>query len=505
VRNALIAIGAVLAAVFLPATAAAAPADCPAVTTPPAAAGKVPARPACADLRGFDLSQARLAGADLHGADLTGVSLLQADLTGADLHDANLTGANLGQAELAGANLRGADLTGAWAGQVNLTDADLRDAVLRNTVLIQARMTGADVRGADLTGADLTQAQTGGVALPPAGVTDSGAAAGVPGDDAPDVNQEAVTTGPAEPQVAITLLWPAATLALMWWRARLRYGVRHRATTPVRFTEVVGGVLGTGLTVAGLYLLVVGALRGFAGATGWAADPGPLSWPGAGPGGQLASAAGAFVLGWLVLLATRRRVPPPPAVAAGQVVIGKPTPGAIGHAFSMPVRALAIGVAIAGLVDLVAVVVAYAVDRLPATGPWGSDTVVGHLTFVAVTTLILFRSGGSARHGTVVAAPSGVVFAGAGREPFLWLSGKSAGGAPASQALPWEALEHVHLIRVLGTEHPASAMITVRQSGAERPNEYPGELAVTPAQVAGLRAALPPEMITEHTRAPRAE
>jgi len=84
------------------------------------------------------LRDADLRGADLHDADLSG-----ANLRGADLHDANLRGANLRGADLRGAYLRGANLSGA-----NLRDADLRGANLSGTDL-----RGADLRGANLSGA----------------------------------------------------------------------------------------------------------------------------------------------------------------------------------------------------------------------------------------------------------------------------------------------------------------------------------------------------------------
>ncbi|EGG3958311.1 pentapeptide repeat-containing protein [Salmonella enterica] len=83
-----------------------------------------------ADLRGADLCDANLCGANLYGADLCDANLYGADLRGADLRDANLYGADL----------RGADLCGA-----DLCDADLCDANLR----------GANLRGADLRGANL--------------------------------------------------------------------------------------------------------------------------------------------------------------------------------------------------------------------------------------------------------------------------------------------------------------------------------------------------------------
>ncbi|EIB1233397.1 pentapeptide repeat-containing protein [Salmonella enterica subsp. enterica serovar Soerenga] len=81
-------------------------------------------------MRGADLCDA-----DLCGADLRGANLCDADLYGADLRGANLCGADLRGANLCGADLRGADLC----------DADLRGA----------NLCGADLRGADLCDADL--------------------------------------------------------------------------------------------------------------------------------------------------------------------------------------------------------------------------------------------------------------------------------------------------------------------------------------------------------------
>ena len=54
-----------------------------------------------------------LRGADLSDADLRGANLSDADLSDADLRGANLRGADLSDADLRGANLRGADLRGA--------------------------------------------------------------------------------------------------------------------------------------------------------------------------------------------------------------------------------------------------------------------------------------------------------------------------------------------------------------------------------------------------------
>lgn len=90
------------------------------------------------------LKDAYLAGADLKGADLSEASLDGADLTGADLQHADLSGAYLGTADLTDANLRKADLSGAHLGvfsgmvgsdegqHTTLTNASLRAADLRS-------------------------------------------------------------------------------------------------------------------------------------------------------------------------------------------------------------------------------------------------------------------------------------------------------------------------------------------------------------------------------------
>jgi uncharacterized protein YjbI with pentapeptide repeats len=57
------------------------------------------------ELRGADLSGARLKGADLRGANLRGAYLIGADLRGADLSLADLIGVDFRDADLRGANL----------------------------------------------------------------------------------------------------------------------------------------------------------------------------------------------------------------------------------------------------------------------------------------------------------------------------------------------------------------------------------------------------------------
>lgn len=501
-----------LVAMFLAAPVASAGTHCAALTTPVAAPGEdIPPldQLACADLRGFDFLQEDLTGANLHGSNLAGVRLVQATLSNADLSGAILTDADLGQAQLDGANLSAADLTGAWAGQANLAGAKLSDAVLRNTTLIQANLTGADLTGADLTGADLTQAQTDAPPTPtettpvetPEETPDEDAPVLNPGDSAPTVVQPAED----EPQIAFLLLWPAAAIALAWLRTRFGLYARHRGTTPIPPVGVVGGLVGVVLVMTGLYLAATAAFRSIASDAAWTRDPGPLAELADESIEQFVVAVGAFVLGVLVLLLTRPRKQERGAPAVGQLTIGRPTPGRVGVGYSRPVRWFTLAVAFAGLADLVTVVVLLAADGLPETGLWQADTAAGHLLFVAVATLILFRTSVNTYHGREVASPSGVVFVTGVREPFLWLSGKSADEYPASQALPWEQLDRVHLLRTLGTETPSAAMISVRRPGTDRPTEYPEELRVTPAQATALYAALPPEMITEHTRAPRSD
>ncbi|GAB3462793.1 pentapeptide repeat-containing protein [Actinophytocola sediminis] len=500
---------AVSLAVFVPASAAAAGAQCTTRTPAPAVpAGDAPPldRLACADLRGLDLSQERLAGADLHGADLTGTVLLQADLTGADLTGANLTGADLRQATMVGANLRGANLTDARASQADLTKADLRGADLTRTELIQTTLVEADLTGTDLSTANTIQTTFDGAI----GLPDDEPTVGLPpateelqpvADDPAPAKQPAGDSA----QLAYTLFWPAIAIALGWSRTRIGHLLRHRHTTPLRPADLIGATVGIVLVVTALYLIPVGVSRGLAhlsGGADWAVDPGPLGWLAAEPHWQLLVAAVALVLGGIDLGLARRRPPRQPATTVGQVAIGQPTPGRIGPEFGPPVRMLALLLVIAAVVDGVVVLVLLILGTLPATGLWQEDTVVGHLVFVVVAIAVLARFAANVRYGEGIESPSGAVLVGGAREPFLWLSGKSPNDRPVSTALPWESLEQVHLIRVLGTAHPTSAMITIRHPGADRPSEYPKELPLSRDQAAGLHTVLPAEMITEHTRAP---
>ena len=118
-----------------------------------------------ANLRYADLSDAYLRGSDLGGADLGGANLGGADLRDANLGGANFCGANLryadlGDANLRGANLRYADLSDAYLGGADLGGADLRDANLSDAYLGGADLGGADLRDANLRGAELRGARS---------------------------------------------------------------------------------------------------------------------------------------------------------------------------------------------------------------------------------------------------------------------------------------------------------------------------------------------------------
>jgi uncharacterized protein YjbI with pentapeptide repeats len=108
------------------------------------------------DLRGANLSQARLIRADLSAADLSAVRATEVNLIRADLRAADLSWADLNGAQLTGADLSGARLYAAKLGGAFLTDARLAQANLT-----QAKLDGADLRRADLSGADLNGAELG--------------------------------------------------------------------------------------------------------------------------------------------------------------------------------------------------------------------------------------------------------------------------------------------------------------------------------------------------------
>jgi uncharacterized protein YjbI with pentapeptide repeats len=111
-----------------------------------------------ADLFRANLFQASLSRADLREANLSGTDLRGANLSNANLNNANLRGANLFQASLSGANINRADLNGADLSNANLFQANLNGADLSNANLSGASLYGTDFFGADLSRADLSRA-----------------------------------------------------------------------------------------------------------------------------------------------------------------------------------------------------------------------------------------------------------------------------------------------------------------------------------------------------------
>jgi len=115
------------------------------------------------NLRGADLTHAKLIGADLDGANLSEADLSWANLVGATLTGANLTKARLAEADLVlaylpKANLYEADLHGAKLHRANLENASLAYAILNGAELNGANLAEADLSWANLTEADLTEA-----------------------------------------------------------------------------------------------------------------------------------------------------------------------------------------------------------------------------------------------------------------------------------------------------------------------------------------------------------
>jgi uncharacterized protein YjbI with pentapeptide repeats len=154
-RTALATVGALVAAVFLTASSAAATGATSANCTPgsgPNLAGR--------HLTSDDLSSysSGLQCANLTGADLSGLSLAQVDFTGAIMRNASLQHADLTQATLDRADLTGADLSNAQMIQVSARYAKLVGAKLANADLTQADLTGADLAKANLSGTSFTQA-----------------------------------------------------------------------------------------------------------------------------------------------------------------------------------------------------------------------------------------------------------------------------------------------------------------------------------------------------------
>jgi uncharacterized protein YjbI with pentapeptide repeats len=141
-----------------------------------------------ADLKGLDLSKAKLTNpifdrADLDGAnfeasELAGASMRRASLREAYLVGANLSRANLENADLEGAKLERANLSGANLTRANLegailTGANLAGATLGYAQLAGAKLGGANLAEANLAHAELDDAYLGGVSAPAASLANA--------------------------------------------------------------------------------------------------------------------------------------------------------------------------------------------------------------------------------------------------------------------------------------------------------------------------------------------
>jgi uncharacterized protein YjbI with pentapeptide repeats len=109
-------------------------------------------------LKGEQLFEANLSGANLTRANLSDAYLGSANLSYAGLIDANVTDAFLVRANLFHANLSGANLSDAFMWWGYLTEANMTGAKLSGTRLFGAELTDANMTGAKLSGAGLHDA-----------------------------------------------------------------------------------------------------------------------------------------------------------------------------------------------------------------------------------------------------------------------------------------------------------------------------------------------------------
>jgi uncharacterized protein YjbI with pentapeptide repeats len=122
----------------------------------------------CTDLRGADLSQAKLTNSCvscLSRSKLDGIVLRKADLRGFDFKQVSLPRADLSEAILQGTDFSDGFLDGAILSGVEAQGAIFKDTSLQGAILFGAQLDGADFRGANLSGADLTAASLFGADL----------------------------------------------------------------------------------------------------------------------------------------------------------------------------------------------------------------------------------------------------------------------------------------------------------------------------------------------------
>ncbi len=91
-----------------------------------------------------------------HGRDLRGADLSESVIPGANLQRAHLAGSTLSRSNLKKADLRRANLAGAKLTDAAFSDADMRWAVLGDTDMTKTKLRGANLSMADIQNADLS-------------------------------------------------------------------------------------------------------------------------------------------------------------------------------------------------------------------------------------------------------------------------------------------------------------------------------------------------------------
>ena len=121
------------------------------------------------NLKDADLIEAKIAGSNLTNANLTGANVKASDFSKTILRGTKLPSedsfrnANLSEANLEGQDLRGKNLSGAKLKKANLTDADLSTANLSGANLERALLNRADLFDTRFSGAQLDGAVFGNV------------------------------------------------------------------------------------------------------------------------------------------------------------------------------------------------------------------------------------------------------------------------------------------------------------------------------------------------------
>jgi hypothetical protein len=100
-------------------------------------------------LRGVDLQNTNLVGADLHGVDFADASLVGVKLDQANMSYANLLRASLDDVSLIKTNLQHANLSNGSLTRVDCTDTMMNGADLSYALLVNANLSGVDLTNAN--------------------------------------------------------------------------------------------------------------------------------------------------------------------------------------------------------------------------------------------------------------------------------------------------------------------------------------------------------------------